>query len=344
MKCSFKLQGIVPAALETARKRTARLARSRTAGLALFLALCPAVTVLADVLTTDTIGSVEVEIRRAGEGTYPLVIFSHGMGGCPGSNDGILSALADRGFIVVAPKHEDCISGSTTPDVAWSDPSNWTDLTNSDRRDDIHAVLDALPYSNYAQYVEDFERVGCMGYSMGGYTCMGLAGAWSTWTRDEIRTVAALSPWHRPYLIQDRVGGMTNDQTLYQGGTRDIAITPQLIQSNGTYDQTWTARYVQVFEGAGHFAWRDGILGEGFHSQMSHYIGSFFDAYLKNGSTESLEAMESLVSTLDFEHDTDGDRVGDSIDNCPLVANPDQTPSTISPGQGQACEDLPPGC
>ena len=163
MNCSFKLHGTAPVALEAARKRTTRLARSRTAGLTLFLALCPAVTALADVLATDTIGSVDVEIRRAGEGTYPLVIFSHGMGGCPGSNDAILSALADRGFIVVAPKHKDCISGNTTPDVAWSDPSNWTDLTNSDRRDDIHAVLDALPYSTYEQYVEDFERVGCMG-------------------------------------------------------------------------------------------------------------------------------------------------------------------------------------
>ena len=129
------------------------------------LASFPAGSAVGDILTTETIGGVEVEIRRAGDGIYPLVIFSHGMGGCPSNNDEIQSRLADAGYIVVAPKHEDCFSGSTTPDVPWADPENWTDQTNRDRRDDIHAVLDALPFSSYAQYVQDFGQIGCMGYS-----------------------------------------------------------------------------------------------------------------------------------------------------------------------------------
>lgn len=266
------------------------------------LAFCTAGSAVADILTTETIGGVEVEIRRAGNGIYPLVIFSHGMGGCPGNNDGIQSRLADAGYIVVAPKHQDCLSGSTTPDVPWTAPQNWTDQTNRDRRDDVHAVLDALPLSSYAQYVQDFGEIGCMGYSMGGYTCMGLAGAWGSWTRSEIRTVAALSPWHRPYLVQLRVDHMTNDQTLYQGGTRDFAITPQLIQADGTYDQTSPAKYVQVFEGAGHFAWTDGLLGPAFHDQMAYYLISFFDAYLQNGPVANLEVTKSQVSTLKYKH------------------------------------------
>lgn len=45
-----------------------------------------------------------------------------------------------------------------------------------------------------------------------------------------------------------------------------------------------------------------------------------------------------------YHVDIDGDRVGDSIDNCPLIANPNQTPSVIEPGRGVACEGLPPGC
>jgi hypothetical protein len=45
----------------------------------------------------------------------------------------------------------------------------------------------------------------------------------------------------------------------------------------------------------------------------------------------------------DFE-DADSDGVADHLDNCPLISNADQTPSTIDPERGEACETLPPGC
>ena len=131
---------------------------------------------------------------------------------------------------------------------------------------------------------------------------MGVAGAWASWTRSEIGPVAALSPWHRPFTVQDRVADMTNDQTLYQGGTLDSAITPQLMEPNGTYDQTNPAKYLQVFDRAGHSAWTDGLISGRFHDQMAYYLVSFFDAYLKNGSKKALERRKSRVSTLDFEH------------------------------------------
>jgi len=271
--------------------------------LVLTLALSPVGSAIADILTTETIGAVEVEIRRAGNGVYPLVVFSHGMGACPESTDGLQSRLADAGYIVVSPKHQDCHTGSTTPDVAWREPENWTDQSNRNRRDDMHAVLDALPSSDYAQYVEDFGKIGCMGHSMGGYTCMGLAGAWESWTRSEIRAVAALSPWHKPLTVQNRVGDMTNDQTLYQGGTLDIAITPQLMEVGGAFDQTSPAKYLQVFDRAGHSAWTDGALSERFHDDMAYYLTSFFDAFLKGGNNKKLTQRQSRVSTLDYDHE-----------------------------------------
>jgi len=271
--------------------------------LVLTLAMSPVGSAIADILTTETIGAVEVDIRRAGNGVYPLVVFSHGMGACPESTAGLQSRLADTGYIVVAPKHQDCHTGSTTPDVAWRDPENWTDQSNRNRRDDMHAVLDALPSSAYAQYVEDFGKIGCMGHSMGGYTCMGLAGAWENWTRSEIRAVAALSPWHKPYTVQDRVGEMTNDQTLYQGGTLDIAITSQLMEAGGAFDQASPAKYLQVFDRAGHSAWTDGGLSERFHDDMAYYLTSFFDAFLKDGNNEKLTQKQPRVSSLDYDHE-----------------------------------------
>ena len=268
----------------------------------MLLALIPMGSALADTLTTTTIGGVEVEIRRGGNGVYPLIIFSHGMGGCPGNTDSIQGRLADAGYIVVAPKHADCFSGSSKPDDPWGEPQDWDDTSNSNRRDDIHAVLDALPSSNYAQYVEDFSRVGCMGHSMGGYTCMGVAGAWESWNRTEIVAVVALSPWHRPYLVNNQVGAMTGVATLYQGGTWDNPITSELTQSGGTYDQTWPSKYLQVFKRAGHMAWTDGDLSSRFHKQMNYYHASFFDAFLKTGSITKLQVKKSRVSTLKYQH------------------------------------------
>ncbi len=270
--------------------------------LTLALALSPVGSAFADIKTTANIGGVEVEIRRAGNGAYPLVVFSHGMGGCPGNTDTIQGALADAGYVVVAPKHRDCLSGSTTPDDPWGEPLSWTDQSNSDRRDDIHAVLDALPSSSYAQYIEGFSNIGCMGHSMGGYTCMGVAGAWNSWTRSEIGPVAALSPWHKPFTEQNRVGDMTNSQTLYQGGTRDAAITPPMMEAGGTYAQTSPSKYGQVFDKAGHSAWTEGWLNSRFHNEMAYYIVSFFDAYLKNGSVSTLEVKKSRVSDMDYTH------------------------------------------
>ena len=137
---------------------------------------------------------------------------------------------------------------------------------------------------------------------MGGYTCMGLAGAWSTWTRSEIRSVAILSPWHRPYLVQNRVSDMSNDQTLYQGGTLDRLITAELTKSKGTFDQTSPSKYLQVFSRAGHSAWTDRRLSNSLHSQMSYYLVAFFDAHLKDGSLAALEVEKSRVKNLEFKH------------------------------------------
>lgn len=270
--------------------------------LMLILALSSAGSAFAEILTTEIIGGVEVEIRRGGNEVYPLIIFSHGMGACPESTAGLQSRIANRGYIVVAPKHQDCQTGSTTPDTPWGEPENWTEQSNSNRRDDIHAVLDALPYGDYAQYIESFSDVGCMGHSMGGYTCMGLAGAWSGWTRPEIKSVAALSPWHKPYTAQNRVGSMTNDNTLYQGGTRDLGVTPELTETGGTYDQASPAKYLQVFDRAGHSAWTDGALNDRFHEEMAYYIFSFFDAFLKDGNKKKLTQRKSRVSSLDYDH------------------------------------------
>jgi pimeloyl-ACP methyl ester carboxylesterase len=257
---------------------------------------------LANIMTTTSIDGVPVEIRRAGDGVYPLIIFSHGMGGCPSGVDGMQSRLANAGYIVVAPKHADCIERRITPDVSWRKPREWTDQTNSDRRDDIHKILDALPSTGYAKHIESVDQVGCLGHSMGGYSCMGLAGAWESWKRDEVIAIALLSPWHKPYAEQKQIKRIANVRTLFQGGSKDRPITPDLAKPNGAYDQTPSPKYLQIFKRARHSSWTDRPLSERFHKEMTYYIESFFDVALKGESEGKLEVKKALVTELKFEH------------------------------------------
>lgn len=277
-------------------------ARLKKAALIVFLLTSQMTPATAEVLTTENIEGIDVEIRRPANGVYPLIIFSHGMGACPAEYSGLQSRLANAGYIVVAPKHEDCMSGSAKPDVAWRAPEKWTAQSNSNRRDDMHKVLDALPSSHYAQYVETFKQIGCVGHSMGGYTCMGLAGAWDSWKRGEVIATALLSPWNKPYAVQNRIAKMNNVKTLYQGGSKDRPISTDLLKPNGTFDRTEPAKYLQIFKRARHSSWTDGALAKRFHEPMSYYIISFFDLSLKNRPKEKLEVRKSRIAELQFRH------------------------------------------
>lgn len=256
----------------------------------------------AAMLEKTTIDGVQIEVRRPDNDVYPLIIFSHGMGACPADYSSIQDRLSDAGYLVISPKHNDCISGSKKPDVPWRDAEKWTKDTNGNRKNDIHSVLDALPSSQYAKYVKSFKQVGCAGHSMGGYTCMGLAGAWDTWKTNKITSIAVLSPWHKPYVVQDKIMKMTNVKTLYQGGTKDRPISTDLVRVNGAFEQTSSSKYLQIFKRARHSSWTDGFLAKRFHEQMSYYMVSFFNATLKEGSKEHLAVKKSQVETLYFKH------------------------------------------
>lgn len=72
-------------------------------------------------------------------------------------------------------------------------------------------------------------------------------------------------------------------------------------------------------------------------------------AYGPAYTTDLYMLAQSIMSEHDTDYDAayhvdaDGDRVGDTLDNCPLVPNGDQLDSDGN-GRGDACEGLPPGC
>jgi predicted dienelactone hydrolase len=157
-------------------------------------------------------------------GDHPLIVMSHGSGGNAANLSWIASELADRGMIVVAPNHPGTMSNDSFPEQTvklWERPM------------DLSAAIDHATQN----FDIDEDNIGAIGFSLGGYSTMGLAGA---------RVVK------QDYIDYcDKAGDMMDcgwfargnldlnsiDQTMYERSNRDprisvaTAIDPALAQA-----------------------------------------------------------------------------------------------------------------
>ncbi len=222
---------------------------------------------------------------------YPVVLFSHGFGGCNTQSVFLMDALARAGYFVLAPNHKDARCGSARqsapggsgwPEEPLVDAQKWSDATYRDRLGDIKILLDAILAEKSFQGVGvDASRVGIAGHSLGGYTALGLAGAWPSWKDPRIKAVLALSPFCTPYVAKGNLAHL-NVPVMYQGGTLDLGITPFVRRVHGAYDLSSPPKYYVELDGAGHFAWTD--LNKTHHEAIDRYSVAFFDRYLKGQS------------------------------------------------------------
>jgi len=218
---------------------------------------------------------------------FPLVIFSHGFHGSSTQSKFLMKALADVGYLVIAPNHKDALrrggqlGGNFMPEVSFAKPEEWTDAIYRDRRDDIKRLIKALKTDTTWAGRIDWSKLALAGHSLGGYTVLGLAGAWPSWKDDDVKAVLALSPYCAPFVQKKTLGGISIP-VMYQGGTRDVGITPSVMRPGGAYDQTPGPTYFIDFDGAGHFAWTD--LSPTFQKSIDYYAVAFFDKYVKGSS------------------------------------------------------------
>jgi predicted dienelactone hydrolase len=236
---------------------------------------------------------------------YPVVLFSHGFGGCNTQSVFLMEALSQAGYLVLAPNHKDAGCGTAKkdnqgwypgkafsyghPEKPFRHPEAWSDSTYKDRLADMKAVLDEVLRGNTFQSLKiDAQRVGAAGHSLGGYTVLGLAGAWPSWKDGRIKAVLALSPYCEPYISKGDLAHM-NVPVMYQGGTRDIGVTPVVKRANGAYDRSSVPKYYVEFDGAGHFAWTN--ANKQFQPTITTYSVAFFDQYLKGNATTKLSAL-----------------------------------------------------
>ena len=195
------------------------------------------------------------------EGRHPLVLFSHGAGGCSTQSAFLMRALAEDGMLVAAPDHqgrgESCPKGPPEPKDLRIDylmnPVNWQPTFYDDRRANLQELWAALQANSAYAGLIDPGRVALVGHSLVGYSVLALAGAWPTWKTEGIVAVVALAPFAQPFGLGATPFGI-DVPVLFQAGSRDH-LTPEAVV-RAAFTRTATACIV-VYEGAGHLAWTE---------------------------------------------------------------------------------------
>ena len=218
-------------------------------------------------------------------GPWPMLVFSHGFHGCARQSTFLTAGLAAAGYAVFAPNHHDAACGDLArwrqgAAVPFGAPQRWDETSYADRRDDIRHLLDALPEDpRFKADPLDFQHVGLVGHSLGGYTLLGLGGAWASWKDRRVAAILALSPYSLPFSVQHSLGGLAGVPVMYQGGSLDIGITPFVARPGGAFDETPAPKDEVLFDGAGHFAWTD--LNPTYQARILAYSRAFLDQALR---------------------------------------------------------------
>jgi predicted dienelactone hydrolase len=254
-----------------------------------------------------------------GCGPTPLVVFSHGLGGCGTQSLFLAEELARHRYVVAAPDHDDatfCTVDNTRgsfsnmkPQEPLADPAAWTDRTYIDRRDDLEDLIDALLVDPVYAGAIDANAIGAAGHSLGGYTVLGLGGAWSSWKDSRVKAVLALSPYIQPFTVHQTLPTM-QIPVMYQGGQFDVGETPWLQGPNGAYAQSNPPKYFAELRAASHFIWSNVACSRVSSVQaclllpdpslIDAYGIAFFDAYLKGRFSPLLAG--NGAGLLDWEH------------------------------------------
>jgi predicted dienelactone hydrolase len=196
--------------------------------------------------------------RPAGDGgKHPLILFSHGWSGCKTQSGHLMAAFAAQGMLVMAPDHEDngCTTGLRLPlPRELLTPETWTEDRYPNRAQDITGLLAAAKSDARYGPLIDARRVALVGHSLGGYTMLGLAGAWPGPQIEGLAAVVALAPYAATFKAAGELDRVITPM-LFQAGDQDDAARLSDVQA--VFARVTAPRCMVVFGDAGHFAWVD---------------------------------------------------------------------------------------
>lgn len=149
-------------------------------------------------------------------GRYPVILFSHGMGGTDRAQAWLGAALAERGAITVMVNH---------PNSTWGDFDMSEGVAHWTRAQDMSAALNAvLDISDFSNSL-DMSRVMAAGFSYGGWTALSLGGA--TGNHSGFIEACTTNPEIEPcqVLLSDEVNVQGIDPEIWNSSYTDDRVT-----------------------------------------------------------------------------------------------------------------------
>jgi len=271
--------------------------------------------------SNDLKGSVARDAPPAACPRVPLVLFSHGLGGCALQSTFLTEELARRGYVVAAPDHADAATCGIDSEALrlqnirteqpLLEPARWTEQSEIGRLHDLRATIAKVSSDPALARIADTTRVGVVGHSLGGYAALAMGGAWPTWRTREVKAVVALSPYAMPFIAQGTLSKLAVP-VMYQGAQFDWGMTPAMEGSKGAFAVSPAPKYYVRLLGGTHVEWTNlGCLGVSSVAAclqqrpnatlIDRYVAGFLDRHLKNSPSPLLASEGRGLEAYRFE-------------------------------------------
>jgi len=237
------------------------------------------------------------------DGSAPLVLFSHGLGGSRAGSEFLGEQWAGRGYVAIFVQHpgsDDAVWKDAAPDQRMAAMRQAASLENFLLRvQDVPAVLDQLEVWNKSGPLAgrmDLTKIGMSGHSFGAVTTEAVSGetlplSGTKLTDPRIRAAVIFSPSTPVSTTAGRAFGAVKIPWLLMTGTKDIApIGPADMKSRlAVYPALQGApKYQGVLNNAEHSAFTDRALpgdreprNPNHHRVILALSTAFWDAYLR---------------------------------------------------------------
>jgi dienelactone hydrolase len=264
---------------------------------------------------------VKIYYPKAGAGPFPVIIFSHGLGGSRDGYEYLGQHWASHGYVSVHVQH----LGSDS--AVWQDvppaerlkamQKSTLNLKNATERPrDVSFAIDQLVKLNQEagpmQHRLDLDRIGVAGHSFGSFTTLAIAGeVFPTFSGGELSAgdprvkaaIAMSSPVPRDKSRWDAAFAKIHIPCFHMTGTKDdspIGDTKAEVRRVPFDHIKGADQFLVTFQGGDHMIFSGRTRGQGggekdevFHRLILMSSTAFWDAYLKGDA----EAKTWLAGT-----------------------------------------------